>query len=395
MAAIIASAHLEWTTFTMASGDLGMQTADFIVIGAGIAGISAAAELAADATVIVVEMEPQPGYHASGRSAAYFAAAYGKKIIRDITACCESFLRKPPEGFTEVDLFRPRDCMFFGREGQKEKLLAMQQDNPRLQWLDSRAVCERVPVLSPDYIHGAMWDQKGGDLDVDALLQAFLRLFRRRGGKIFTSHPVSSLERSGALWTVTAGSQRFQAPIVVNAAGAWVERVAGMAGLESLGIEPLRRTALTIDAPAGQEIGDWPEMVDADEDFYFKPDAGQIMISPADETPSRPCDAQAEELDVAMGVHRFEQATGLDIQRVNHSWAGLRTFAPDRVFVAGFDPRAEGFFWLAGQGGYGVQSSAAMARLTRFLLTGAVPEEEFSRVLEYVTEVAPDRLMNV
>jgi D-arginine dehydrogenase len=197
------------------------------------------------------------------------------------------------------------------------------------------------------------------------------------------------------LWTVTAGSQRFQAPIVVNAAGAWVERVAGMAGLETLGIEPLRRTALTIDAPAGLEIGGWPEMVDADEDFYFKPDAGQIMISPADETPSRPCDAQAEDFDVAMGVHRFEQATGLDIQRVNHSWAGLRTFAPDRVFVAGFDPRAEGFFWLAGQGGYGVQSSAAMARLTRFLLTGAVPEGEFSRVLEYVTEVAPDRLINV
>jgi D-arginine dehydrogenase len=392
---MIAFTHLERAIFTVASGVLGMQTADIIVIGAGIAGISAAAELAADATVIVFEMEPQPGYHASGRSAAYFAAAYGKKIIRDITGCCESFLRNPPEGFTEVDLFRPRDCMFFGREDQKEKLLAMQQDNPRLQWLDSRAVCERVPVLSPDYIHGAMWDQKGGDLDVDALLQAFLRLFRRRGGKIFTSHPVSSLERSGTLWTVTAGSQRFQTPIVVNAAGAWVERVAGMAGLEPMGLVPLRRTALTIDAPAGLDIGNWPEMVDADEDFYFKPDAGQIMISPADETPSKPCDAQAEDLDIAIGVQRFEQATGLDIQRVNHSWAGLRTFAPDRVFVAGLDPRAEGFFWLAGQGGYGVQSSAAMARLTRFLLTGTVPEDDFSRVLEYVTEVAPDRLINV
>jgi D-arginine dehydrogenase len=376
-----------------ACGILGMQTSDIIVIGGGIAGVSAAAELAADTTVTLLEMEAQPGYHASGRSAAYFAAAYGKKIIRDITACCETFLRSPPTDFTEVDLFRPRDCMFFGREDQAEKLLAMQQDNPRLQFVDSRAVCERVPVLSRDYIHGAMWDQKGGDLDVDAMLQGFLRLFRRRGGQFLGSHCVSSLARSGGVWTVTAGPQRFQAPIVVNAAGAWVERIAGMAGLEALGITPLRRTALTIDPPGGADISDWPEMVDADEDFYFKPDAGQLFISPADETPSKPCDAQAEDIDVATGIYRFEQATGLDIRRVNHSWAGLRTFAPDRVFVAGFDPRADGFFWLAGQGGYGVQSSPAMARLARYLVTGAVPEPEFSPVLEYVDQVAPDRLL--
>jgi len=370
-----------------------MQTADIIVIGAGIAGISAAAELAAEATVTVLEMEAQPGYHASGRSAAYFAVAYGKKIIRDITSCCESFLLEPPDGFADVQLLRPRDSMFFGREDQAEKLLSLQQDNPRLQFLDATAVRERVPVFARDYLYGAMWDPKGGDLDVDALLQGFLRMFRRQGGKFYASHLVSGLEHSGGVWTVTAGSQQFQAPIVVNAAGAWVERVARLAGLGSLGIEPLRRTALTIDPPGGAEIRNWPEMVDADEDFYFKPDAGQIMISPADETPSEPCDAQPEDIDVAMGVYRFEQATGLDIRCVNHSWAGLRTFAPDRVFVAGFDPRAEGFFWFAGQGGYGVQSSPAMARLTRFLVTGAAPEGDFSTVLDYIDDVAPDRLI--
>jgi D-arginine dehydrogenase len=378
-----------------ASIDLGMQTSDIIVIGAGIAGISAAAELAADATVAVLEMEPQPGYHASGRSAAYFAAGYGKKIIRDITACCETFLRSPPDGFTEVELFRSRDCLFFGREDQAEKLAAMQRDNPRLQFLDSQAVCERVPVMSPDYVHGAMWDQKGGDLDVDALLQGFLRQLRRRGGQFFASHRVNGLERSGKLWTVTAGGQQFQAPIVVNAAGAWVEVVARMAGLGPLGFQPLRRTALTIDPPGGVDISDWPEMFEVDESFYFKPEAGQIMISPADETPSEPCDAQAEDIDVATGVYRFEQATGLDIRRVNHRWAGLRTFAPDRVFVAGFDPRDRGFFWLAGQGGYGVQSSPALARLTRFLVTGTAPEGEFSTMLNYIDDVAPDRLINL
>jgi len=370
-----------------------MRTSDIIVIGAGIAGVSAAAELAADASVTVVEMEPQPGYHASGRSAAFFAAAYGKKIIRDITGCCESFLLEPPDGFTEVELLRPRDCMFFGREDQADSLQAMQDDNPRLQFLDAVAVCERVPVMAQDYLHGAMWDRMGGDLDVDALLQGYLRLFRGRGGKLLNEHCVTSLERQGGHWRVSAGGRQFEAPLIVNAAGAWAERVGLMAGLASLAIRPYRRTALTIDPPVGVTISNWPEMVDVDEDFYFKPDAGQIMISPADETPSEPCDAQAEDIDVATGVHRFEQATGLDIRRVNHSWAGLRTFAPDRLFVAGFDPRSEGFFWLAGQGGYGVQSAAAIAKLTKYLVTGAEPEAEFSIVKDYIEDVAPDRLI--
>lgn len=370
-----------------------VQTSDIIVIGGGIAGLSAAAELAQDARVTVLETEQQPGYHASGRSAAYFAAAYGKKIVRDITACCEAFLRHPPEGFTEVGIFRPRDCMFFGREDQMDTLRAMQEDNPRLEFIDGRAVCERVPALSPQYVHGALWDRKGGDLEVDALLQGFFRQFRRRGGQFRPGHEVSRLEWSGGAWTVTAGAEKFGAPVVVNAAGAWAGMVGELAGLDTLGLQPLRRTALTIDPPDGMDIRDWPEMVDADEDFYFKPDAGQLMISPADETPSPPCDAQPEDLDVAMGVYRFEQATGLDIRRVNHSWAGLRTFAPDRLFVAGFDPRAEGFCWLAGQGGFGVQSSPAMARLTRYLVTGARPEAEFLGVLDYVQDVAPDRLI--
>jgi len=372
-----------------------IQTSDIIVIGAGIAGVSAAAELAADASVTILEMEAQAGYHATGRSAAYFAAAYGNKVIREITACCEGFLREPPQGFSEVKLFGPRDCMYFGREDQLEKLLKIQADNPRLQFVDARTVCERVPVLSPGYVYGAMWDTRGGDLDVDALLQAFLRRFRQRGGQWLANRCVSSLERKTGLWRVTAGGQIFAAPVIVNAAGAWVERVAALAGLGSLGIQPLRRTALTISAPEGMDIRNWPEMVDADEEFYFKPDAGQILISPADETPTEPCDAQAEELDVATGVYRFERATGLDIRRVNHSWAGLRTFAPDRIPVAGFDPRSEGFFWLAGQGGNGVMNAPAMAALTRYLVTGAEPEGEFRTMKTHVGPVAPDRLIGV
>ncbi len=370
-----------------------MQTADIIIIGGGIAGISAAAELAADASVVVLEAEPQAGYHSTGRSAAFFAAAYGKKIIRDITACCEGFMRNPPEGFTEVEIFQPRDVLFFGREDQAETLKAMQEDNPGLTFLDAPAVRERVPVFSPDYLYGALMDGNGGDLDVDALLQGYLRLFRHRGGQLFAGHRVESMTRSGGSWSVSAGAQTFEAPVVINAAGAWANHVGTLAGLESLKIQPMRRTALTIDPPGGVDARDWPEMIDADEDFYFKPDAGQIMISLADETPTEPCDAQPEEIDVATAVYRFEQATGLDIRRINHSWAGLRTFAPERVFVAGFDPRSEGFFWLAGQGGYGIQSSPAMARLTRLLITGTEPEAEFLPVKAYIDEVSPNRLI--
>lgn len=366
---------------------------DIIVIGAGIAGASAAAELAAHAGVTLLEMEPQPGYHATGRSAAFFAAAYGGRIIRNITGACEQFFLRPPKGFTEVDLIRPRDCMFFGRPDQQRRLLDLQQDNPRLAFRNEAEVRERVPVFAPGYLYGAMWDRMGGDLDVDAMLHGFLRLLRRRGGQNLNEHRVTALRRSKGLWQVTSTAGEFVTPVVVNAAGAWADKVAKMAGLKALGIEPLRRSALLIDPPEGENIDEWPLMIDADEDFYFKPDAGQLMISPADETPTEPCDAQPEDLDLAIGVDRFEKATGLEIRRIKHRWAGLRTFAPDKLFVAGFDPRADGFFWLAGQGGYGVQSAPAMAQMTTALITGTRPEGEFARVMDHVEDVAPERLL--
>jgi len=369
------------------------QTSDIIVIGAGIAGASAAAELAADARVTLLEMEPQPGYHASSRSAAYFAAAYGKPVVQSITRASESFFRSPPGGFTDVELFRPRQCIWFGRPDQAEGLEAMRRAVPRLEFLDEAAVRRRVPVFRPGYLHGGLLDGEGGDLDVEALLQGYLRRFSRRGGLLRVNHRAQRLERSGTGWRVGAGEAVFEAPVVVNAAGGWAEQVGGWAGLDPLGIRPFRRTALTIDAPDGVDIRDWPEMVDIDEDFYFKPEAGAILVSPADETPTPPVDAQPEDIDVAIGVDRFERATGIDVKRVRAAWAGLRTFAPDRVFVAGFDPRAEGFFWLAGQGGYGVQSSPAMAALTRHLVSGAALEGDFAGLERHVEEISPRRLL--
>ena len=370
-----------------------MYTADIIVIGAGIAGVSAAAEMAADEKVILLDMEQHPGYHASGRSAAYYATSYGKPLVQDITRSCESFFMNPPAGFTEVELLHPRDCMFFARPDQLESLETMRAANDQLEYLDEAAVRERVPVISPGYLAGALHDRRGGDLDVDALLQGYLRLFRRRDGEFFNNHKVTAIANSGTGWEVSAGGQVFRAPVVVNAAGGWADTMARLAGLEPLGIQPYRRTAMTIEAPAGIDIENWPAMVDVDEAFYFKPDAGLILLSPADETLTEPVDAQADEFDVATGVHRFEQATGLDIRQVRASWAGLRTFAPDRLFVAGFDPRAKGFFWLAGQGGYGVQSAPAMAKMAAFLVTGAEPGGDFGIVKSYVRDVSPARFL--
>ena len=368
---------------------------DIIVIGGGIAGVSAAAELAANAHVTLFEMEERPGYHATGRSAAYFAAAYGKRVVREFTACCESFFRNPPDGFTDVALMRPRDCMFFGRADQADRLLAMRQDNPALLPLDAGAVRRRVPIFADGYLDGGLWERRGGDLDVDAILQAYVRLFRRHGGILLTTREVTSIWREKGEWCLSAGGETFAAPVLVNAAGAWADRVAALAGLSGLGIRPFRRTALTVEAPAGLDIRDWPNMIDADEAFYFKPEAGHILISPADETPSEPCDAQPEDLDVAIGVDRFEKATGLEIKRVISRWAGLRTFAPDRVFTAGFDPHSEGFFWLAGQGGYGIQSAPAMAQFTRWVVQGIEPDAGFAEVRKHVAAVAPDRFIQL
>lgn len=366
---------------------------DILVIGAGIAGASAAAELASGARVTLLDMEDQAGYHATGRSAAYFAAAYGHRTVRLVTACCEGFFRNPPQGFADVPLIVPRDNMLFGRGDQALHLESMHREMPELEFLDEAAVRRRVPVFSPGYLHGALWDRRGGDLDVDALLQAYLRMLRRRGGDIRMGHRVVVISRLTDRWRVTASGRTFEAPVLVNAAGAWADTVAVLAGLEPLGVRPFRRTAVTIDAPARMDIRGWPNMIDVDEEFYFKPDAGHLLVSPADETPSDPCDAQPEDLDVALGVDRFERATGLDIRRVHHRWAGLRTFAPDRVFVAGFDPRASGFFWLAGQGGYGIQSAPALAQFARFAVLGVDPDEGFERMREFARLIAPDRFV--
>lgn len=367
---------------------------DIIVIGGGIAGASAAWAMAEDAKVLLIERERQPGYHATGRSAAYFAPAYGNATVRSLTAASDAFFHSPPDGFTDTPLIRSRQALFVARRDQHASAAAMQAENPTLLAIDAARVAAHVPIVDTTTVAEGLLDPTGGDLDVDAILQGFLRGFRRRGGEVTTGVPVDAIDYRQGRWSIDMGSDSLQAPTIVNAAGAWADQVASAAGLDPLGLVPKRRTALLVDAPDDIDFADWPLVIDIDEQFYFKPDAGQLLISPADETPSEPCDAQPDELDVAIAIDRFTQVTSMQVRRVNHRWAGLRTFAPDKTFVVGFDPRAEGFFWLAGQGGYGVQSAPGMAQLARHLLLQTQVPAAFRRIQDSVDAVSPDRLIH-
>jgi D-arginine dehydrogenase len=368
--------------------------ADFLVIGAGIAGASVAAHLAETRSVILLEREDRPGYHSTGRSAALFTEIYGNATIRSLTRASRRFLFDPPADFTESALTRPRGCLYIATAEQLDalrKFRSLPDIEPATRTLDIAEAQGLCPILRPEYLAGAVFEPDCADIDVNALHQGYLRLFKRREGRLVNQSPVQSIARAAGGWTVEAGSGRFTASTIVNAAGAWSDEVAALAGLPRVGLTPRRRTAMLIEAPAGMSIDAWPFVNDVDEQFYFKPDAGSIFLSPADETPSEPTDAQPEELDIAAAVDRFEQATTLQVRRLKARWAGLRTFAADRTPVVGFSPIAPDFFWLAGQGGYGIQTAPALSRAAAALLLGtALPADIAAQGLD-VSALSPAR----
>ncbi|MGE5337293.1 MAG: NAD(P)/FAD-dependent oxidoreductase [Gemmatimonadota bacterium] len=338
---------------------------DIVVIGAGIAGASIAYELAASRRVVLLERESQPGYHTTGRSAAMYAPAYGNAAVRALTRASQSFYDAPPAGFSAVPLLIARGMLFIGtteRATEARQMLAEPQLARILKTLTPDEVLAWIPILRRDACVYALLDMTSKDIDAHALHWGYLRAFKARGGETITNAEVRALQREPGGWRLDAGTRVLRAPIVVNAGGAWVDEIAQLAGLAPLGMRPLRRTALTVEVPPAIDIARWPAVIEIAETFYFKPDAGRLLICPADETPSPPCDAQPEEIDVALAVDHFERATTQPVKRVIRKWAGLRTFAPDRSPVAGFDPRAPGFFWMAGQGGYGLQMGPALAR---------------------------------
>jgi D-arginine dehydrogenase len=341
---------------------------DIVVIGAGVAGAGVAADLSKTRRVVVLEQEAQPGFHATGRSAALHSEVYGNACIRALTQASRDTFLRGAEGRV---LARPRGCIHIAAAHQVERLEAFAAEaavGPVVTRLGPDQVRARVPILKPGYVQAALAEDHAYDLDVDAIHHSFLARHRRKGGSLICSSPVTGLSRNGGRWHVAAGGQEFRAPVVVNAAGAWGDRIAALAGASPVGLEPRRRSALIVDPPAGSDPSAWSAVIDIDEQFYFKPEAGRILLSPADETPSEPCDAYPEELDLAVAVERVQRAADLPIRRIAHSWAGLRTFAPDRTPVVGYDPRSPGFFWLVGQGGYGIQTSPALSRLAAALI---------------------------
>ncbi len=356
------------------------RTFDIAVIGAGIAGAAAGYFVGRHASVVVLEQEAQPGYHSTGRSAALFTETYGVASTRALTSASRSFLESPPDGFCEHRLLSPRGVLLIGAEADRASMSAQvaacRTHAPAVRGLAPGDALALVPVLRPEVVACAMIEPDAMDIDTHALHSGYLRGARASGVEIVCNAAVEKIVRTAGTWRLGTRAGQFEAPVIVNAAGAWADEVARRAGLSPLGLVPKRRTVVTIDAPAGFDTGSWPMVMDFRETFYFKPDAGRLLLSPADETPSPPCDAQPEELDIAIAVDRLESATTLSVRRLISKWAGLRVFAPDKALIAGFDPKGDGFFWLAGQGGYGIQTSAAMARIAAgLIIDGALPSE--------------------
>jgi len=349
---------------------------DFLVIGGGIAGASAAYWLASLGRTILLERESQPGYHATGRSAAVFSETYGPPPIRALTRASRNFFYCPPTGFTKFPLISKRGLIMVAESHQEAMLetewRSLNEQAQQVIRMNRSEALSQVPVLRSDKVLGAIYDPDVCDLDVHALHQGFLRGVRSASGSIHTSSEVTAIRHIGSSWWVEFGSGSVETPVIINAAGAWCDDIARLAGVDPIGIRPKRRTAFTFNAPQDANCRNWPMALAIDESWYFKPDAGALLGSPANADVVPPQDVQPEEIDIATGMYLIEEMTTLSCRPTN-VWAGLRSFVDDGCPVVGFDPTAPGFFWLAGQGGYGIQTAPALGRLTASLASGAQP----------------------
>ena len=337
------------------------ENTDIIIIGGGIAGAGLAAEASRDANVILLEAEEAFGYHATGRSAAMFEPNYGNEVIRYVT-------RASRTAFEEIGAFSPRGVLIVADESRRH--LMPQPNSSDTSELDIEDAIALVPILNPATAVAAALVTSACDIDVDMVFQTYLRRARKNGAQLFNRSRIDQIDRVDTGWRVSAGGRDFEAPVIVNAAGAWADQVARMAGVSPFGIQPLRRSVALLPAPGGQDLKDWPMLLSVTEDWYAKPDAGKWLVSPAEEDPVEAMDAWADDMVLAEGLARYQEFVTEEVTRVESSWAGLRSFAADRTPVVGFDLNVKGFFWLAGQGGYGVQTSPAMSTFAADLLAG-------------------------
>lgn len=372
-----------------------MPAYDVVVIGAGIAGTSIAAHLAEHCSVCLIEMERQPGYHSTGRSAAVFAAFYGNETVRSLTRASRVFFTAPPRSFTSVDLLKPRAALITARAGQTEALehfIAAAKTTDHIELRSAAEALALCPILRPEELAAAAQLTGLADIDVNELHQYFLRMFKAHGGSIKVEAQVHALERDARGWVIKTATEAVRGSIVVNAAGAWAGEVAKLAGAQDIELQPLRRSACLIDPPAGTRVESWPMVVNAAEELYFKPDAGLLLLSPGDETLTEPSDAQPDEMDIAIAVDRLERTTTLQVKRIVQRWAGLRSFVADRSPVVGFDHQQPDFFWMAALGGYGIQTAPALGRVASSLLMRESLADDLLACGIDVAKLAPDRL---
>jgi D-arginine dehydrogenase len=361
---------------------------DFLVVGGGMGGVSAGFELSRDGTVAVLEREEHLAVHSTGRSAAIFMETYGNRTVRALTSGSRGFYQAPPAGFTEEPLLGRRGALFLSGAAQLAELqelhASVRKLVPTVEWVAAGELGKLVPCLAPERWVAGLHEPGAADLDVNEILQGFVRGLKGRGGTVVLNAEVLGLRRDGGVWTASTTAGQFSAPVLVNAAGAWADRVGQLAGARPIGLAPLQRSVITFDAPG--DVSGWPFVSDLEERFYFKPDARRLLVSPCDETPTEPCNAAPDDYQVAVAVDELERATTLRVASVTHRWAGLRSFVKDRTPVVGPDPEVEGLVWLAAQGGYGIQTAPALARLCRALaLREGVPVDLASLGLDAAT----------
>jgi D-arginine dehydrogenase len=372
-----------------------VKSYDVLVIGGGMAGVSIGYELASDRSVGLLEMESTLAFHTTGRSAATFLESYGGPYIRGLTVASRAFLENPPDTFESAPL-SPLPLLWLAPEGRGDLLRAMHQEVsallPDVRLVQPDEAYEMHPILRPGYLELGMIEPGAMEIDVHAVHAGYVRGLRQRKGEIHTSVKITSASGEAGVWRLTdSQGEEYQAPVVVNAAGAWVDDVAALAGATPVGIMPLRRTIFMLAAPEGLDTSRLPLAGDIDGTFYIKPEGPQLLCSPADEVLQPPSDARPDELEIARALDAIADATTLTTRHIRTAWAGLRNFTPDRVPVVGFDVAAEGFFWFAGQGGYGIQTAPAMARTGASLIRGAgLPEDVAARGVT-AAALAPDR----
>jgi D-arginine dehydrogenase len=376
-------------------------TCDYLMIGGGIAGLSAAARLAGHGRTIVIEGEEAIGYHSSGRSVATSHYGIGNEVVRGLTGWSRTFFERQPEGFSDTAVGWPIPTLYFAHRESEARLDSLGAEMARFTDAVHQVGPEEMMRLCPVLRTGeggavrGLLDPTGLKLDADAMLQGFARALRRAGGELLTGRRIVRIGRSGEAWTATSESgESWSAPILIDAAGAWADRIAALVGIRPLGLQPKRRTIIVVDPPAGADSAAWPFVHSAAGDFYMLPEAGQILASPVDEVDDEPGDAQPEDYDIALAADRVEYYTTLKVDRIAHRWAGLRSFVADRTPTAGFADDAPGFFWLLGQGGYGLQTAPAMAAIVEALVAGSPWPSGLEAAGVTAESVAPSRLQN-